>query len=428
MSLPVAVIGGGYAGMAAAVTLCEHGVKPIVFETGKVLGGRARRIEYRGVTLDNGQHILSGAYTELLRLMEIVGVPSQALLRVPLRLDLAPHFSLRTPKLPAPWHMAAALFFAKGLSWNERILLASMMRALKGGGFRLDANLTVAALLAQHKQTDTLIRYFWQPLTVAALNTPIASASAQVLVNVLRDTLASDRSASDLLLPRVDLSALFPEPAAQFVQQKGGTIHLGKRVQTIAAEDTGFGIIAEDVKTKVAAIILAIGPHQLDDLVLPIAMPAPFHYEPIYTVYLQYPKTVGLAFPMQGCTEGVVQWYFDRTALSFDKHGTAGLVAAVISASGAHQSLDSESLAEIAHRELIQQVGELPTPTWHKVIAEKFATFACAAGLSRPSSNTSHPRFFLAGDYVANDYPATLEGAVRNGVAAAKLVAQAITK
>ena len=94
----VAVIGGGYAGLAAAVTLTEAGVKCIVFESGKTLGGRARRLQYRDEVIDNGQHILAGAYTELLRLMALVGVPDSALRRIPLRLSMPPDSSLRSPR------------------------------------------------------------------------------------------------------------------------------------------------------------------------------------------------------------------------------------------------------------------------------------------------------------------------------------------
>lgn len=424
----VAVIGAGYAGMAAAVSLCERGITPVVFETAKVLGGRARRIDYRGIVLDNGQHILSGAYVELLRLMAQVGAPRNALLRLPLTLDLPPEFSLRAPRLPAPFHMAAALLFARGISFAERLSLLRMIRALKARNFQLAPDLTVAALLAQHAQSEHLTRVFWQPLTVAALNTPAASASAQVLANVLRDTLASGRAASDLLLPQVDLSALFPEPAARYVAAQGGELFVGKRVQSIEASPTGFDISAEEVRSTVDAVILAVGPHQLDDLHHPVQIPPLLATEPIYTVYLQYPGAVALPQKMFGRANGLAQWFFDRSALAADGRTPAGLVAAVISASGAHQNLSSDVIAGTVHRELTALVGALPAPVWHKVIAEKFATFACTAGLTRPTAITVNRRIFLAGDFVANDYPATLEGAVRNGIAAAGLAAQALMR
>ncbi len=422
----VAIIGGGYGGMAAAIEATSLGAQATVFETAKILGGRARRIEYRGTTLDNGQHILSGAYSELLRLMALVGVGERAVRRVPLTLTMPPHFSLRAPKLPAPFHMAVALLRASGLTWGERIALAKMIRALKAQRFQVNPSLTVAALLAQHAQSTNLIHYFWQPLTISALNTPIHTASAQVLANILRDTLASGRAASDLLLPQVDLSALFPDPAARWLAAHGGVVHAGKRVTAITPASLGLRVVAEDISDVFDTVILAVGPHQLDEIALPIPGPAAFAYEPIYTVYLKYPVPVPLAHPMLGRPHGVTQWWFDRAALSPIGEQTQGLIAGVISASGAHQALSNDEIAKASHRELTELVGTLPEPSWHKVIAEKFATFACTTGLHRPAAETSHAQIFLAGDYVANDYPATLEGAVRNGTAAAKLACAAI--
>jgi hydroxysqualene dehydroxylase len=419
----VAVIGGGYAGIAAAVSLAEHGVTSTVFESARVLGGRARKIEYQETTLDNGQHILSGAYTELLRMMKLVGVPRDAVRRVPLTLQIAPQFSLRAWPLPAPLHLAAALVTARGLSLSARMEASRLMQMLKQSGFRVDATRTVAHLLHATQQGEEICRLLWQPLTVSALNTPIETASAQVLANVLRDTLAARREASDLILPQTDLSALFPEPAAAWLQHKGGQVQVGTRIQEVTRAAAGFQVIAGDANSpstqEFASVIVAIGPHQLEKMRLPAALakPLPFAYEPIYTIYLKYPQRVPLKRAMLGRVDGMTQWFFDRETLSAQD----GVVAAVISASGAHEALDQVALARRVHDELVATAGPLPLPTWQKVVAEKFATFACtpAAHAARPATITSVPGVYLAGDYVACDYPATLEAAVRNGVAAA---------
>ena len=429
----IAIVGGGYAGMAAAVRLAELGRNSIVFEAGQVLGGRARRIEYRGAMLDNGQHILSGAYTELLRMMALVGVPAGAVKRIPLTLNISPDFSLRAPRLPAPLHLAWALLTAKGLRLAERWAAIRLMRALERCRFIVDPDWSVAQLMGHYQQPDSLVRNLWQPLTISALNTPLETASAQVFACVLRDALASTREASDLILPCVDLSALFPEPAADWLTARGGEVQLGARIGRIECVDTegakrwaigksdtsGLSALAGSDRKLFDRVIIAVAPHQLESLALPTRLlPQPLAVEPIYTVYLQYAQSIPLRHPMLGQLTGHCQWFFDREQLS----GVRGLAAAVISASGPHEALDQYQLAQCVHRELETHVGPLPAPLWHKVIAEKFATFACTPALRRPAATTSLPGLYLAGDYVAGDYPATLEAAVRSGAHAAELV------
>ena len=224
MDQRVAVVGAGYAGMAAAVTLAERGVSVTVFESGPVPGGRARRVKIEGRELDNGQHILIGAYTELLRLMRLVGVPSSALLRMPLELRYADGFSFRAPRLPAPLGLLAGLLVCGRLPFGERLAAIRFVQALKKADFLVPSGLNVRDLLDQHHQSRSIGHYLWRPLCVSALNTPPEMASAQVFANVLRDSLAGKSGASDLLLPRVDLSRLFPEPACEFVRSHTGEI------------------------------------------------------------------------------------------------------------------------------------------------------------------------------------------------------------
>src|SRR5687767_9145384 len=201
--------------MAAAVTLAERGVTVTVCEGAPELGGRARRVTINEVALDNGLHILLGAYGETLRLVRLVGVdPARALTRFPLQWHIHRRFSLKAPALPAPLHLAAALLGARGAPWGERFKAARFMRAMRERNFALERDVTVGELLASHAQGPVFVRYLWAPLCVAALNTPPSRASAQVFLNVLRDGLSAQRSASDLMLARTDLSSLFPDPAA----------------------------------------------------------------------------------------------------------------------------------------------------------------------------------------------------------------------
>jgi len=379
--------------MAAAVTLAQQGIAVVVFESGPVPGGRARRVTIDGREVDNGQHILIGAYGELLRLMRLVGVPLSALLRQPLDLHYADGFRLRG---------ARDLLFSGRIPLREQVDAARFLMTLKWNSFRLPEDISVSALLRQHRQNGVLGHYVWRPLCVSALNTPPDQASAQVFATVLRDSIAGPSGASDFLLPKVDLSRLFPEPAGAYLARNGGELRTGSPVRDLAALQSEFD-----------AVIVAVGPHQLKAL-LPELAPE-YAYQPIYTCYLQYPEHVTLGLAMLGFSDGLVQWAFDRAALT----GERGLVACVISAQGDHQQLERDELGAACHRELKAAVPGLPDPQWIRVIAEKRATVACVPGMKKLSTRTNHKGLFLAGDYLDPDYPPTLEAAVRSGILAA---------
>lgn len=422
----VAVVGGGYAGMAAAVTLAGQRVPVTVFEAAKTLGGRARRVEHRDLALDNGLHILIGAYTETLRLMRQVGAdPAQLLLRLPLSWQIHRRFSLTAPRLPAPLHLLAGLLTARGVPVLERLGAARLMLAMRWRGYALAHDTTVDALLEREAQGAGLTRLLWRPLCVSALNTPPATASAQVFLNVLRDSLDAEREASELLLPRADLSRLFPEPAADYVRANGGTVLAGQRVVGIDASGGPFTVRCADGEHVFSHVVCALPPYHAGAFLAgipPLAETAAridrLDYQPIYSVYLQYPGATRLPAPMLGFDSTLLQWAFDRGALA----GQHGLIGAVISAEGPHQDVTQDELGRLAHQELQQQIGPLPDPAWCRVIAEKRATFACTPGLERPPSRTPLANFFLAGDYVASDYPGTIESAVRSGVGAARAI------
>jgi squalene-associated FAD-dependent desaturase len=398
----VAVVGAGYAGMAAAVTLASRGIPVTVFESGPVAGGRARRVVSQGTELDNGQHILIGAYSELFRLMRLVGVPPDAVLRLPLEIRYAAGFHFRSLPLPFPFGLLGGLLGARGIPFSDRAGAVRFVSAMRRSKFRLEEDIPVESLLRTHRQSGAIGRYLWRPLCVSALNTPAAEASAQAFLVVLRDALCGSKQASDLVLPRVDLSRLFPEPAARFIEKSGGSVKCGVTVRDLAAMENDF-----------SAVIVAVGPHQLKTL-LPGCAPE-YSYQPIYTCYLQYPAPTRLAFPMLGLAEGLVQWVFDRGALT----GEEGRLACVISAQGDHQQLGLDELAALCHRELARALPGLPAPLWSRVIAEKRATIACTPGVKGIAVESNLPRVYLAGDYADPEYPPTLEAAVRSGVRAA---------
>lgn len=418
----VAILGGGYAGMAAAVELAARDFPVTVFEAAPMLGGRARRVTVNDTALDNGLHILIGAYSETLRLIDRVAPKRDSFLRLPLDLQVHQRFHLRAPKLPAPLHLAWALLTAKGLSGADRMAAARFINTMKAQGYRLEHDRSVASLLADNMQPVVLIEYLWAPLCIAALNTPIERASAQVFLNVLRDSLGAGRAASDLLLARTDLTALFPKPAADFVRARGGQVEAGAAVESVMQDGAGFIVQVHGHARRFDRVICAVAPHRASALLA--AIPAldntrqqidALAYEPIHSVWLQFDGSVHLPSPMIGLAGSPAQWLFDREAIC----GQRGLIGAVISASEEHVGEAQDTLAKRVVADIERHFGPLPPLQWQRVIAEKRATFSCTPDLARPATITDCPGFYLAGDYVAGDYPATIEGAVRSGVAAA---------
>jgi squalene-associated FAD-dependent desaturase len=246
-------------------------------------------------------------------------------------------------------------------------------------------------------QTGALRRHLWEPLCLAALNTPADRASAQLFANVLRDSLGgARRQDTDLLLPRVNLGQLLPEPAGQWLQAHGAKICLSTRVRQISETENGIDIDGESF----AGAIIATAPQHAG--ALRPAAATDFAYEPIATVYLQFGPASKTPFPLTNRLGGYGQWVVDRGD---------GLLACVLSGHGGWETLDDAALAAALEAELAMPEAAI----WHKLIREKRATFSARPGLSRADFRTSNPRLFLAGDHTWADYPATLEGAVRSG-------------
>ena len=451
----VAVVGGGWAGCAAAVELARRGVHVTLFEAARTLGGRARAVEVDGRRLDNGQHILLGAYKQTLGLMKRVGIdPAAAILRLPLQMRYPPGAVLSNdgmdfvaPRLPAPLHVLVALLRAKGLQREDKLALAQFSSAAKWMGWRLDTDVPVTVLLERFGQTECLTRLMWHPLCLAALNTAPERASANVFLAVLRDSLGAKRAASDMLIPRLDLGALFPQAAGRFIAAQGGTVHTGAKVSSLTRTASGWELAAAGQALGGAwrgsfdAVVLATPAAAAATLLAQVAESAEttdlatqldsFEYEPIATCYLQYDAALRLPLPFCALLdapdeERFGQFVFDRGQIDSNQ---AGLLAVVISAAGAAAALDQDALA----RACAVQLGAafpgmgLEAPQWSRVITEKRATFACTPGLVRPANATALPGLVLAGDYTAGDeksgdYPATLESAVRSGQAAASVI------
>ncbi len=429
----VLVIGGGWAGLAAAIELTRHGIPVTLLEAARQLGGRARCVPFDDVRVDNGQHLMIGAYESMLRLMAAVGVDTDAMfLRQPLDLHMraleAPELRMRTRKLPAPLNLAWALATLRGLPPRERLQLLRFSVRLVRNRIAVDEDITAQALLLGERQGARVMGALWEPLCLAAMNTPLAEASARLFLEVLRRTFLSEAGHSDLLIPKDDLGVLLPEPALDFIERNGGKVLLNHRVQhlLIGADNVCRGIGWRGGELHAQRVILAVHPVMCRRLLAthPVlggiaARLAQLRQEPITTVYLRYPEQVAMSGALQGIQDGLGQWIFDRRVA-----GHPGLIAVVISGRGEHLDLDNAALGARIQAELARLYPDWPAPLALRVIREKRATFAALPGVDalRPTTSTPVAGLWLAGDFTATGLPATLEGAVISGLRAAQAI------
>ncbi len=458
---PVIIIGGGWSGLACAITLADNNIPIVLLESAPQLGGRARGVHFKQFLntadkkaystqanrahqqLDNGQHIMLGAYHTTLSLFHCLGIDTKKVLqRQTLQLSLfSPKtdnnkkhaIHLTTPQLPAPLHLIVALATTQVLSVKERFSAISMSIKLAIKQFTLKKDISVKSLLNHYQQSPFLIQVLWEPLCLATMNTPIHSASAQLFLNVLKDSFSHKRSDCDYLFFKQNLSECFCQPAQAFIEQHGGSIHLSSKVIDIIPKAQSFIINTAYEQFESSNIVLAT-PAAISQKILsktPIASPyllpreasLEFQYEPICTVYLQYPSGTQLPQTMIGLFATLSQWVIDRSLCQQD-----GLLAIVISGSGKHLTMAQQDLAQHIHNELSACLDKLPQFIDYQIIIEKKATFSAKVDIEkqRPSNKTQINGLFLAGDYTQTHYPSTLEGAVKSGICAAQLVLEKI--
>ena len=415
----VAVIGGGWAGLAAAIEAVRRDFRVTLYEMAPQLGGRARAIQVDGIPLDNGQHIGIGAYSETLRLMRDLGLSeSDVFLRTPLRLVDAHGrgFVLGAGSPVAAFALAALRHPA--WTWFEKLSLLRTAAAWLVSGFKSRSDQTVAELtsgLRQRVRTDLV-----EPLCVAALNTPSSSASAQVFLRVLNDALFSGRGSADLLLPRVSLGDALPAPADCWLRSAGADLRLRHRVDRVSAVDGGWRVDDEQFE----GVVLAASASESARIAASIApnwssVAAALPYAPIITVYMSSPDAV-LPWPMLALIADQrrpAQFVFDRGQLGAPR----GLMAFVISGADAWVDAGIEATVTATRDQAEEALGPwLRGPlTVTQVVTEKRATFRCVPGLRRPPTSIAR-NFVAAGDFVEGPYPSTLEGAIRSGLGAAR--------
>ncbi len=417
--------------MAAAVELVSttpH--KVTVYEAASTWGGRARGLPLQLpsgelTSVDNGQHILIGAYTACRAMMERVGVSTDAAFtKVPLSMRYPDGSGIQFPDLPQPWDALWGIATARGWSISERAQLLARAARWQRNSFRASRTDTVADLC--HGLPKRLLNEFFDPLCISALNTPIEQASAQVFLRVLEDSLFAVSKGSQFWLPQIDLGQLFPEAAVRWLAARDHHSYASRRVQDIQATDNGwlihnipFDAIVLATSAWEAARLVAIAAPQHPDAAEWIACTQVLQHTAIATVYAWHhqPNAQGRSLPapvlaMRNSPGKPAQFVFDRGQLG----GPPGLLAFIISTSnGTRSEIEAQVIAQAQ-----EQLGLALQPL--KTVVEKRATFACTPNLVRPDPHIV-PGLIACGDYIDGPYPATLEGAVRSGITAARSLA-----
>jgi squalene-associated FAD-dependent desaturase len=436
---PTLVVGGGFAGMAAAVRLAGAGEPVRLLEQRRRLGGRAYSFvdAATGDVLDNGQHLLTGACTGALELLRLLGTLGELRLQTALRIDYRDAagraFALRCPPLPAPLHLLGGLLGIGALAPAERLAALRLGRALGTDDGTLDA-LTVEEWLDRLRQPEATRRVVWRPLAEAILNESTHRASALPLARALAESFRGGARRSALALPVAGLSRLYEAALPAYLAARGGRVEVGARAVALLTEPAGGGDRAAGVRLADGSVlegrrVVAAVPHHALAGLLPPAWRGqePFASlprlgaSPIVSICLWLDRPLaGPRFLALLGTEAA--WVFNRRAIASDVAGN--LVTIVHSA--AHRQA-SEPAADLVERGLEDLRRALPEargarPLRARVIRERRATFSARPGTDRlrPGPVAPIDGLFLAGDWTATGLPAPIEGAVRSGFAAAE--------
>lgn len=433
----VVVVGGGLAGIAAAVRLADAGARVTLLEARTRLGGATYSFRRGDLTVDTGQHVFLRCYTayrELLaRLGTAGGAPVQPRFDVPV---LAPdgkrHRLRRSAVLPAPLHLLPAIAGYRALSARDRL---SAMRATAALG-RVDPDAPgtdthrLGELLAAHRQRPTQVRRLWEPLMVSALNLDTDAASLALAARVLRTGLLERASNGDLGVPRVPLSTLHGAPAGPLLRRLGATVRTRCRVTALTRDRTdGYRLrLADDTELTASTVVLAVPHRDAAALVPPGAVPDPARWRglgatAILNVHLVYDRPV-TDLPMFAAVDSPVQWVFDRTDASGLRAGQH--LAVSLSAADDLLRTPAAELVDTHRRALAAMLPGARAASLRDafVTREPRATFRQAAGCRalRPPAATALPGLALAGAWTDTGWPDTMEGAVRSGHTAAGVV------
>jgi squalene-associated FAD-dependent desaturase len=430
----VAIIGGGLAGLSAGCALADAGVQVTLFERRPYLGGRASSYEHPGTgeVVDNCQHLLLGCCTNLIHFYERLGVSSKirwfdemTFIEPGGRASrVAPSF------LPAPLHNAPSFLRARYLTLRDKLAIGRAFAAMMGR-MQDDSGENFLHWLHRHGQTEQAIERFWKPILTSALNEDLERMSAPHSIQVFRKSFLKSAAAGRIGLPSVPLSELYSS-AIDYLRVRGGQVLLRTAVTSICPQQDSVTISGSAGEQNFDCAVLAV-PFQTAASLLPQdslaeAVKAKLeHFEPspITGIHLWFDREI-TPLPHAVLLERTIQWMFQKSKFQEDglRDGPGSYVELVVSASKALVQKSREEILEVAQRELAEFFPKVKEAKVLKaaVIKEIHATYAILPGLDqfRPEAKTVWPRLFLAGDWTATEWPATMEGAVRSGYLAAE--------
>jgi squalene-associated FAD-dependent desaturase len=433
----VVVIGGGLAGITAAIALAESGAQVTLLEARPRLGGATCSFTRDALTVDTGQHIYLGCCTAYRGLLGQLGMTGHAPLQR--RFDvtvLAPggrRARLRRTALPGPLHMLPALARYAFLSMAERALVsrpALAMRALDPADPALDAQ-RFGDWLAAHGQGERARRALWDLFTVSALNIAGDDASLALAATVVKTGLLGQNNAADIGVPALPLGELHGDAGAALLARLGAQVHLNAKVTAVDPLEATFRVRTAAAEFPADAVVLAV-PHEVAARLIPsgaldsetVAAWAGLGASPIVNVHVIYDRPV-TDLPFAAAVDSPVQWVFDRTAISGLSRTGTGQQYLAISLSAADEYVDVP--AAQLREQFVPALAELfpaardAQVTEFFVTRERRATFrqAPGSGALRPKPGTQLPGLVLAGAWTDTGWPDTMEGAVRSGLSAA---------
>jgi len=437
----ILIIGAGWAGLSAAVEATRRGAKVTLVEAKSELGGRARSVQLGGLTLDNGQHIMIGAYRATLELMASVGLnPESLLLRCRLSLldNKGNGFSLKGPAwLPPSVQFLLGILNCSHWSVKDKSSLIGLAIKWTLQGFRCESKSSVKDICKG--ATDTVMESLLLPLCLCAFNTPIEMTSGRVFLRVLKDAMFTVSGGSDFLIPRCDLGELFPQSCERWLLQMGCEIHKNTRIKSLSSLS-----ILGDLSDKPDAVIVACDPTNAARLTADINpqwadSANRIEYTQIATTYLRCnaPSFESLGAPVLmlqsdstnlGHVQAPAQFVFDRGFLFKGSINVeqAQLNRRILSFVSSYATLSNDQTASAVLEQARIELG-LSHLEHLGTITERRATFCCTPELLRPSIQVSE-RIWACGDFTDGPYPSTLEGAVLSGMRAVKEAFQTLER